>query len=315
MIIPSFDRTQNIKSHFAMWTAVVLNILIFIIIFGQKNELRKYQVLEMNGLQLTGKIYFNYLKNQHQQQYFDLPQWFLKIDPQNSDHLEYIGTYAIRDLHFINQIDQLPTQGDAVEFKKWQFEMHNFMNEFKSENIFTYGLHQQSHSILNWITYQFSHNQVFHLMSNLFFLVFIGAAVENLTGSLMFILIYLFGGFFGGFFFLNMGTHGAIPMIGASASISALLAFYGVWTFQKRIPFFYFFSPLPQHYGQIFLPGWLIFPMILLSDFTSYLSMPDGLGAQVAHTAHIGGAVFGIIFAILLRFLDNILTKTQLLKS
>lgn len=315
MILPSPGSVKNAKNCYALWTAVILNLLIYMMIFGHQQELKKYQIFDGDGVQVTGQIYLNYLKLHQAQAYFHLPEWLVQIDPRNKDHLEIVGSYAIRDAQFMNQIENMKTQGDIVEFNLWKSKMLSFIEDFKSEDVFTYGLHQNSSGLLNWITYQFSHNQFFHLISNVVFLIFVGCAVEKLVGSLMLIIIYLMGGVVGGFFFLNLGTHGAIPMIGASASISALLAFYGVWTFQKKVPFFYFFSPLPQHYGQLYLPGWVIFPVLLLSDLTHFLTLPDGLGAQVAHTAHLGGAFCGITFAFILRFLDNILTKTQLLKS
>lgn len=315
MIIPAPSHFEKTKTSFVTWTAVVLNILIFTLLFEIKNENKKYEMVESHRLVQTGQIYLNYLKKNNQLNYFKLPFWLTQVDRTQISHMEYVGTYAIRDSVFLHQIEKMPIEGDQVEFIKWQKKMVQFIHDFEADRIFVFGLHQNSKSFLNWITYQFSHNQVFHLLSNLFFLILVGSMVENLFGSFYFILLYLFGGICGGFLFLNLGTHGAIPMIGASASISSLLAFLATMLADRKISFFYFISPFPQHYGIIYLPGWVIFPMILISDLANFFSLPDGLGAHVAHTAHLGGAAFGILFALILRSLDNILTKTQILKS
>jgi membrane associated rhomboid family serine protease len=121
-------------------------------------------------------------------------------------------------------------------------------------------------------------------------------------GGLGLLALYVLGGVAGGAAFLSYNGPGVIPMVGASASISALLAFYFIVETRRRVRFVYFISPFPGHNGFIYLPTLLIFPLFLLVDFTNLLSSPDGLGGGVAYSAHAGGTLFGILSGIFARW-------------
>ncbi len=91
-------------------------------------------------------------------------------------------------------------------------------------------------------------------------------------------------------------------MVGASASISALLAFYCIVETRIRIRFLYFVSPMPGQYGAIYLPTLLIVPLFLVVDLANLWSTPEGLGGGVAYAAHIGGTVMGLIAGFVYRW-------------
>lgn len=136
------------------------------------------------------------------------------------------------------------------------------------------------------------------------FLIFLGTAVESIVGGMGLITVYIIGGIFGGSFYLLLNQNGMIPVVGASASLSALLSFYLFMEPRKRIRYIYFVSPSKDHYGLIYLPKFLIFPLFILSDITQVLSMSQyGIGSSVAHSAHIGGVVAGVLLAFLEEFL------------
>lgn len=90
-------------------------------------------------------------------------------------------------------------------------------------------------------------------------------------------------------------------MVGASASISALMGFYVATELRTRIRYLYFVSPIPGHYGAIYLPTWLIIPMFLLVDLESLWATPEGLGGGVAYAAHLGGAFGGLLLGLVIR--------------
>ena len=120
MIIPAPSHFEKTKTSFVTWTAVVLNILIFTLLFEIKNENKKYEMVESHRLVQTGQIYLNYLKKNNQLNYFKLPFWLTQVDRTQISHMEYVGTYAIRDSVFLHQIEKMPIEGDQVEFIKWQ---------------------------------------------------------------------------------------------------------------------------------------------------------------------------------------------------
>ena len=83
-----------------------------------------------------------------------------------------------------------------------------------------------------------------------------------------------------------VGGIGENPMLGASGAVSGVLAAY---------LFFYPFRELRLFLLPVSLPAWVVIVFLLATDFTmGFLSIP---GDNVAHFAHIGGAIAGGIAA------------------
>ncbi len=92
-------------------------------------------------------------------------------------------------------------------------------------------------------------------------------------------------------------------MVGASGSLSAIMSFYVIAENRRRVPFYYFVSPISGFYGWIYLPTWLIFPLCFLPDLVGYLSTPLLFGAGVAYTAHLGGFMVGLFMGLIYQFI------------
>ncbi len=216
--------------------------------------------------------------------------------------LQALGAEAIRDAGFVKALDQWKSKVDPVGFTEWK---HNFDLIFKNQQskaIGIFGLSQVKNQPWTWVTYQFSHQNSFHLFSNMFLMIFFSAIVEKMVGGFMLGVIYLLGGFVGGLFFMLIDHSGLIPMIGASASVTALMGFVAAGSLKRNIEYFYFFSPLPGFYGRIFLsPLWII-SLFLLNDITEVISNPPGWGGGVAHSAHLGGAFAGLTLGLAYKY-------------
>ena len=146
-------------------------------------------------------------------------------------------------------------------------------------------------------TSMFLHGDWLHLLGNMLFLWIFGNNVEDTLGRPRFIAFYLLGGVFAmatqSAVTLGFGTptDAAIPNLGASGAISAVLGAYFVLFPHGRVltlilPIFVF--PLP---ASLFLG--IYFVMQAFVGGLSFLSPEQGGG--VAYFAHIGGIVFGII--------------------
>ncbi|GHE56180.1 rhomboid family intramembrane serine protease [Roseivirga thermotolerans] len=159
------------------------------------------------------------------------------------------------------------------------------------------------------LTSGFVHNGPLHLFLNLFTLYFFGAAIEQIF-TIFFqeqgILLYLVL-FFTAIIVANVPTmlkHKNNPRynsLGASGGVSALVLA------------FILFDPLRQLclYLFICLPGY-----ILGAIFIAYSIIMGRRGRDnINHDAHLWGAVFGVIFVLLLRpstviaFLDQVFLK------
>ncbi len=129
------------------------------------------------------------------------------------------------------------------------------------------------------LTYMFLHGNLGHIFFNMFALWMFGSQVEAAWGSKAFGRFYLFGGLSGALLTLIIASGQAHPMIGASAAVYAVLIAYWIM-FPQRMLYIYFLFPVKVKYA---IPG-----MMLLGFLFG--------GANVAHWAHLGGAVFGLIY-------------------
>jgi membrane associated rhomboid family serine protease len=135
------------------------------------------------------------------------------------------------------------------------------------------------------ITYQFIHGGVWHLFFNLFALWMFGVELESIWGSRKFLTFYLLSGIGAGLFQLFVAPlfSEPSPTIGASGAIFGVLAAYG-FTFPDR-PVFMFpiFIPIPAKFFVILYAG------------LAFLLGITGSAGNVAHIAHLGGAVTGFL--------------------
>ncbi|MBM2815829.1 MAG: hypothetical protein HW421_2591 [Ignavibacteria bacterium] len=151
-------------------------------------------------------------------------------------------------------------------------------------------------SFMPWqlISYQFLHDThgFSHLLFNMFALWMFGSELEHLWGSRKFLIYYLLCGIGAGLaqLFIAPMFSPPAPVIGASGSIYGILLAFGL-TFPKRpILMLPFFIPLPA------LVHVTIFTLL---ELWTGLSGSDG----IAHFAHLGGALTGIL---LIKFADNL---------
>lgn len=303
MILPYPEQVQSLKRFPLTLTLAALNVLLFVIIFsGSTGDLSSSVLLDQEGLILTGRLYHQYYDKLSAQERSGRPAWMKNTNPGDGEHLGVLGAYALRDASFVSVAEKLDFAGDQIQIQGWRKDFREFRKKYQEQLLYKFGLSSSEMRPFSWITYQFSHSTWMHLLSNLVFLVVMGMAVESLVGGGGLLLLYMLGGLTGGLGFLWFDPHGTVPMVGASASISALLAFYCVAESRVRVRFLYLVSPMPGYYGAIYLPTLLMVPLFLVSDVANLWATPEGLGAGVAYAAHLGGAALGVFLGALYRW-------------
>lgn len=153
------------------------------------------------------------------------------------------------------------------------------------------------------LTYTFVHAGLGHLLINLFYLWVFGAGVEEAVGRFRFLLLYLVGGAVGGALqalvtlSLLSPSQAMAPIVGASAACSALVGLYAVRYYRARLEFV----------GLSFQPH-VVTVVSLYLGFeigAGMLSLVTGGASDgVAHWAHVGGFVFGLVCAHLMHLDD-----------
>jgi len=161
-----------------------------------------------------------------------------------------------------------------------------------------------------FVTHLFMHGDFGHLFSNMFALWMFGSILENLWGPKRFLTFYLICGL--GAALCHMGVlyyeaeqliseYNALPAyhqstytavvnaklnsatVGASGAVFGCLAAFG-YLFPNTYIYIYFFIPMKAK--------WFV---MLYAAFELYSGIRNSAGDDIAHFAHLGGALVGII--------------------
>ncbi|SNR30316.1 Membrane associated serine protease, rhomboid family [Lutibacter agarilyticus] len=135
------------------------------------------------------------------------------------------------------------------------------------------------------LSYFFLHQRLFHILSNLLVLYYVGNLFLDFYTKKQFLNFYFLGGLFGGLVFLSYyyvtNSYGA-PLIGASAAVTTI--FVAIAT------------KIPRYNLQLRFIGsvelWVLAAIWVVLSILQ-LAAPDKGGA----IAHLGGAIFGFVYA------------------
>jgi membrane associated rhomboid family serine protease len=145
------------------------------------------------------------------------------------------------------------------------------------------------------ISYMFTHQSIWGLISSVLWLWCFGYILQDLTGNSKLIPIYLYGGFVGGLVFvltvnifpvLATNLQSIEPLLGAGAALMAVAVATTTLAPGYRI--------LPLINGGI--PLWVLLVIFMAIDFTTFASSNLGIGV-----AHISGGAMGFFFIKQLR--------------
>lgn len=145
------------------------------------------------------------------------------------------------------------------------------------------------------LTSQFLHGGVMHLLGNMLFLWVFGPPIEKALGSLRYLVFYLAGGLAAAGVQWAADPASAIPMIGASGAVSAVLgAYFALFprTGVEVLVGFLIFWRKVKWPALIFLGLWFV--QNLLSGVIGWITPNEG----VAWWAHVGGFVMGLLVGL-----------------
>lgn len=145
--------------------------------------------------------------------------------------------------------------------------------------------------VFGLITSQFLHGGFLHLAGNMLFLWIYGDNMEDTLGHAGFLLFYLAGGVFAALAQYLADPGSAIPMVGASGAIAAVMGGYLLFFPRAKVDFLLFLIIFIRIFS---IPAWaalgLWFGMQVFAGFGA-----DTEAGGVAYWAHAGGFVFGLL--------------------
>lgn len=297
MIFPFPDFIKYFKSSPMTISLIMTNVFLFMVFFVDAEKTNySSKLLSEEMMAFTGVKYVEYI--QHQNLNDQLWQRSLQFSDEDQTQMRRFGSLALKDNSFLTAIADSSFSGDQIKVAYWKKLVQNFYDQYNSENLTMLGLSSNQSQLSNWISYQFSHASIYHLLSNMIFLMLVGILLERMFSTYTVALVYLLGGVVGGWLYLNQQQGTFVPVVGASGSISALMMFYVFSETKKRIRYFYFLSPFQGHYGMIYLSPLLMVLTFFVSDLTEWYGSSEMISDGVAYTAHIGGGLCGLALAM-----------------
>jgi membrane associated rhomboid family serine protease len=147
---------------------------------------------------------------------------------------------------------------------------------------------------LTLFTAMFLHGSPLHLAGNMLYLWIFGDNVEEVLGTVRYLLVYLACGLIGSILQIAVNPNSLIPTLGASGAIAGVMGAYVIWFPHNRVRVlvFRFITEMP---ALLVIGLW-----ILVQIWEGVGSIGRlGEGGGVAYLAHVGGALTGIFVAFL----------------
>ena len=181
-----------------------------------------------------------------------------------------------------------------IHFIEWVFRLSNlpFSSFINNWLYLSFDFKTVLAKFYTLLSYQFIHDDLLHLVINLILLYFFGKLLLQLIGLRKFLPLYLLGGLFGGVLFVILSSTQVVPitakpMIGASASIMALMGATAFLLPDYSLKFFLVFDVKLK---------WLVLGFGLLNLLSIF--SPEGSGSGIVHFA-------GLIFGLGYMYLDS----------
>jgi len=192
---------------------------------------------------------------------------------------------------------QIRFQDDPV---KLQEEMDTLCQDFeesgRSSLVDRYGFVPAHPTAISYLSANFLHGGWLHLIGNMWFLWLAGFILEDNWGRPIYAVFYLLAGVASMQFYAWCSRGSFTPLVGASGAVAALMGAFLV-RFPKikiemaLVTLFYRFKFQAAAY-------WLL-PLWLFMEF--FYGAALGAGDSIAHWAHVGGFLFGMLGAFIIQ--------------
>ncbi len=135
-----------------------------------------------------------------------------------------------------------------------------------------------------YVSFQFLHGGVFHILFNMLGLYFLGGYLERAWGPRRFLKFYLICGAFAGLTHVVMtfafGWNPGVPLLGASGGVYAVIMACAILF--PGIQLIILLFPVPIRFAAILFFG------------ITFLSLLSGGASGISHAAHFGGMVLAV---------------------
>ena len=150
------------------------------------------------------------------------------------------------------------------------------------------------HQWLTLIAAMFLHASWSHIIGNMIFLWAFGPEIEDAMGRWRYLVFYFVGGLVAALTQVAFNSHSALPNLGASGAIAAVMGAFLVTYPRDRIRSILIIFIFVR---VTFIPAALLIGFWFLTQFVNAGSVADVHTGGVAYQAHVGGFIFGAVTA------------------
>jgi membrane associated rhomboid family serine protease len=147
---------------------------------------------------------------------------------------------------------------------------------------------------LTLVTSMFLHGSWMHLAGNMLFLWIFGDNIEDEMGHVTFLLFYVAAGLGAGAVHILSSPGSDVPVVGASGAIAGVMGGYMLLFPKAKVDVLLilvvFFRVIP-------IPAWIMLALWFVIQFVGGL-MSDPTEGGVAHWAHAGGFIIGLMLTL-----------------
>ena len=192
-------------------------------------------------------------------------------------------------------------EDENPKIEKLQVQMNELCMEFtQMQNnddsvLWLYAYHSYHPKYRSFITHEFLHGGLLHLISNMWMLWLCGVVLEDVWGPYVVLAFYLLAGCFAAAVHGVMNPNSIIPMLGASGSVAGLMGGMLVRYPKLKIKMVFWLFIAPRTF---FAPVWILAPIWFLAEVFWGIIGDRG----IAHWAHVGGFAFGAVVAVAFDF-------------
>ncbi len=290
MFIPL--RHENMRGRrwpYITFALIALNIVAFLFTHGPM-EREQPQIAEV-------RVHLILLAGMHPelQMPLDVTKYIDSVKKKAGDSWEQLASAQRRI------VDPWDAQIRKVEDpQELQREMDTLSATFESQEQSTirgkYAFIPASPRALPYLTANFLHSGWMHLIGNMWFLWLAGFILEDTWGRAIYAVFYLIAGAAALQFYAWCTPGSFVPLVGASGAVAALMGAFLVRFPKLKIEMATFISLYPIKFKMA--AYWLL-PLWLLTEF--FYGSAYGQFSPVAHWAHVGGFLFGMLGAYAVR--------------
>ncbi|HKM65823.1 MAG TPA: rhomboid family intramembrane serine protease [Candidatus Acidoferrum sp.] len=192
---------------------------------------------------------------------------------------------------------QMRQQDDPAQLQQDMDTLCQQFDELQDSAILDkYGFVPAHPHAISYLSANFLHNGWLHLIGNMWFLWLAGFILEDNWGRAIYTVFYLLAGA-ASLQFYAWCSHGSFtPLVGASGAVAALMG-----AFLVRFPKMKIEMALVALFYRLKFkaPAYWLLPLWLAMEF--FYGAALGQGSSVAHWAHVGGFLFGMLGAFIIQ--------------